>query len=150
MIRLRWFSSQLIWQECHGSRSSPRPASSWTSSFSSDIQSELQFMSRLKDAQNKWSFQFSFSIFNENHIYIFVIFSLNFWEIELEYLTELLKNFKLTEVAWGRKIQFLVRTSVLWHECLLRDVMKNSSSVQIDLMSDLRCKDAAAFHPTYR
>ena len=42
LIRFRWFSSQLIWLECQGSRSSPRPAISWTSSFSSAIQRVLK------------------------------------------------------------------------------------------------------------
>ena len=41
LIRLRWFWSQVIWQECQGSLNSPRPAISWTSSLSSDIHSDL-------------------------------------------------------------------------------------------------------------
>ena len=37
----KWFSSHVIWRSCHCPRSSPRPAISWTSSFSSHIHRDL-------------------------------------------------------------------------------------------------------------
>ena len=38
----RWFSNQVIWHSCQGERNSPKPAISWTSSFSSQIHKDLK------------------------------------------------------------------------------------------------------------